>query len=701
MTAQANASNPIRVDYRRSWYGTWTNTRTLAVGEMKEGSGNQVGSCILTSWLPSGTAREDGASACPLKVGDFVRVVQMPFGNPWLQDEVVLWTGVVLERSPESSGDETVETWTCGGLGALLSKVDLGRYWGGSTESPMPLMGDLFFTPGGVPNQADDDLQYRLAFDTSAKQWTANQVLRALLDWHLYTLDDDGNKVKRFPRWPDFVVGGFNGDAEKIAGALGYRVRDMSARGTLLDALINLMHPRRGLSFIIEPPNGLIPSAASDPCTIRVLSTATEAITVAIPDVDGGGTIDVPASDLSAFVTLGPAHRRAFMSSDSVPRRLSILGKRAVAIVNLRWSRDTGGVETGQLTRGWPVADDSQSGFELKYNDVWRTWRINPEWDGTLVNGAHSSSLSKSLTTLGTDEAPDPLFGAGGCMGWRSSAGPDIPIQSLTILDHIPMPNGAKDDAGDPVAITDWITAPADSAPDWSKPRMRPRVFIHERSGDTWRELMVSIHLTGPTTIQLGDSQQDRARIRSALQSVTADLVILCAVVEPLPFMVSYEPKTPSADQPGLSVDRVRRCPWAEYVWIPRGTCMDVPKGGTPYIAGSDRVVRDDSGTLRQTLALARPIGELPASATIEDRLSIYPEQTVMVQDNDGNSVSLPGLPRAGTLITHLLPYPNAGTETLIKINHIVTSRTISVREGAYGSRIVCELPQTDVEAML
>lgn len=691
MTAWTNAADPIRVYYRRSWFDPWTLTGTVSVGEMKDGSGNQVGSCPLTSWLPRGSAREEGAQACPLKVGDFVRVVQMPTGGDSAQVWDLLWSGVVLERAEENSGEHTRETWTCGGIGSLFGQIDLSRSWGGSSESIAMLQGDLAFSPGKVDNQVDDDFRFLTNFGSKGRPWTARQVLLALLEWHLYTTDAEGNKAKRYPRWPDFTLTGFGGDEAKLDGALGFKVRDLSARGTLLDALVNILHPRRGLSFIVEPPASAL-SSNSDPCAIRVLSLLSSPMTVTIPDSEGGGSITVPASDLSTGVDASAPSRRAFASGDSIPRRLSLLGKGAVAILNLRWSRDAGGAETGQLTRGWPVADDGQSGFDIKYNDVYRTWHLRPGWDGVLTNGATSDRLARKLVVAGSSGEPDPLFGAEGLTGVRiGTSGPSFAALNARILDQIPMPSAAKDADGNPVKITDWLSSPLGKSLDWTKPKIRPRVLIHERSGNTWRELKVSISITGPTTIQLGDSQQDRARIRSALQSPTADLVVVCALVEPLPFMVSYEPPTPAATDPGIGADRVRRCPWAEYVWIPAGTVLDLPTGGTPLTVGTATVVRDDSALLRQCLALARPLGERPASITVEDRLQLGGAANL---DGYGNTAPLP---KAGTLVTGLVP----AVGRYLPVNYVVASRTRSARPGSYGTRIVCELPQTDVEAML
>jgi hypothetical protein len=694
----------LRLQYRRSWSSPWiTDKGTVEIGKWKRGIGNQVGSLELASFeLPTilggggNAGREEGGALCPLQIGDFIRVVEVvrsvnkagvisfTLTNPL----VVHFTGVLLSRTTTLLGRQkaTSQTnpaldlrrvvWTVGGMGALLGMIDLGRFWGcaGALGDLRVIDGIPQFTPDRARNRASDAVgTFQIGWRARSQKWTALDVLDALLNWHLKNAASSSGGMpalsQRFPTWPAFQIGG-------LTNCLAYEVRDVQAVGQLIDAFVGLAHPRRGCSFVVNPP---VPSAdQTGPCTIRILSLLESAITVTIPASEGGGSIILPASDLpSSTMDVNQPHRSVVLGEETMPRELQLSGKGRFAIINLRWSRDSGGVETGQLTRGWKSADDTATLSDApKYLDVYRTFHLRPAWDGRITTG----ELPSTHSTTGTDDAPDPLYGAGGRNGAMSAAaGTPYPASNVELTDHLPLPSKAKDAGGAVIDLETWLVAPTGSTLDYQSTRLRPQAWAHNRTANTWTRLKVAVAITNGNTITLGNDTSDAVKIRSALSANDIDLVILCAIREAMPFCVSYRPPTPAAGAIPIGASRERSVPWAEYVWIAQDTTLGLTDTGAPVKPAAAVVVRDDTAILQQTLALMRPLGERAATITVSDR------------------INLNTLPEPGSLVTQF----TAGDGIYLPLRYVVTSLEGDPSESGYGHTIQCEIPEIDLKAVL
>lgn len=695
----------LRLQWRRDWHLPWNNDQgTVEIGRWEHGIGAKCGTLQLASYeLPGSTpsienaGREAGFYQCPLKLGDFVRVIEVlrRVSSNGLQtfvfptSPVVHWTGKLMGRSTKHMGRQAsylagppleirrVE-WDVGGLAAMLGNVDLGRFWGcaNANGAVQVIEGRLVFTPDRIRNRANDALtEYQIGSRIKTQPWDARAVIEAMLMWHLFEpsggITSPPSLLPRFPRWPEFQV-------EGLTDALKYEVRDCMATGTLIDPLVALIHPRRGINFQVMPPD---PSdSQTGPCRIRVLSALSTPITITIPATEGGGTITIPASDrASSGVVTNVPNRQLTITGQTMPRKLMVSGKGAVVIANLRWSRDGSGNENGQLGRVWPAADDGATLSDSpKYNDHWRSFQIRPSWDGNLTTG----TLAKSLSTSGSTTTSDPQFGAGGRNGGRSPAGGgSFTGANVTLLDHIPLPGRAKDASGVIVDIESWLANQTGRTLDYQSPCLRPKVWAHDRSASTWTEIKVSCAVTGPTTIQLGNSFSDALKVKAALSGSTSiDLVVLIALVEPLPFCVSYEPMPPATiDDPPIDADRKRDVTWAEYIWIAQDTTLGLNSANAPIKPTNVVMVRDDTAILQQVLALMRPLGERAATIHIRDRLSLN------------------ALPTVGTLITQL----DDGDGNYIPVRYMVTAAEADPNPDNFGSSITCQIPDLDLKAVL
>ena len=687
----------LRLQYRHTWQDPWvTDIGTVAIGKWKKGSGNQVGGCDLASWETPDTTGQNGArealgTPCPLRSGDFARVIEVnraTNGKVTVPDTpVVHWTGYLQGRNFEQLGRQSQEDefqlgydlrrvkWTALGLGGLLAGIDLFRSWGVGSGAGQPkgLMGPLVFTPGRIRNRPSDvATAYQIGFHSKSDPWDARALIEGVMMWHLYEPGSSGPGSPRYPNWPVFQLTG-------LTDMLAYEVRDVMATGNLIDLLVALINPRRGATMVFEEP---LPSdAPSGPVNIRILSMLTNPVTITIPASEGGGTLTLPASNrqIDTLTTSAP-HRRVTVNQETLGRRLTVLGEKgAIAILNLRWSRNGSGVETGQLIRGgsWKPTDDNTTLSESpKFSDIWRTFTINPNWDGTITTG----SLATGANTLGTNDSVHPLYGAGGLSGTRTIGGIFAPA-NVTLLDHLPLPSAAIDPSGNKVDLVTWMGAPTASRLDFLAPPLRPRVWAHDRTSNVWTELQVQIAMTGPCTIQLGSTFQDAYKIKGALSaSNNVDLVILCAVVEPQAFAVSYEPKTPGATDPPIAGDQLRRCPWAEYTWIAADTCVGMTPTKLPVKSPAMVQVRDDTALLQLSLGLMRPRGERSSEIVVMDNLSL-------------NS-----LPEVGSLLTQ---FDVGGDGTYIPVGYVVTSVESDPTPGSFGQKITCALPEIEMEAII
>lgn len=716
MATTLKLARKVRLQWRRTWTETWKDDLgTVDIGDFTDGINNKVGSLIISSTSSSASMREAQSKTltCPLQVGDFVRIIA---GSPTLAAPgsggppnkdgegtpgSVVWTGYVAAKDVDSDGkeidaDKGIDYWidrvrfTCAGLGGLFAGIDLHRYWGQAGAGPFMLSGSLPFSPNREHNHGEITARDVLRYGTATKRWTALSALSALLDWHLYTVDSAGVKTARFPNWPEFKLGAADDELADRIGclrlgnvvkALDWEVRDVQAGGTLLDAMVALLHPRRGLSFSFQVQSQTSDSADKKPIIIAVHSLLSEAKTIVIPSSEGGGSVVIPPSSAQRTVDTQASHRRASFSGDTGPRRLTMLGQRCVCVMGLRWKPD----DSGPLVRGWAAADDASTETDIEHSDVFRLFRINPAWDGSISNGtATVGNLARSGAVSGPNDA---IFGTGGLTGVRVVGSGAFPAGNVTLTDTLPIPSRAKDNGGTGTSygLEAWLADPTDKALDYSAPRIRPMAFVHIPSSNTWTELAVSITVTGPASVQLGDSWRDRARIRSALSATGAELVVVLGVIEPVPFAVSYEPPAGTA----VLSDRARRLRWAEYVWIAQDTPLAVKVDKTVVKPASDVVARDDSALLVQALAMARPLGERSASCTLIDRGEILSRAPTIADD----------LPSPGMLLTAVKYGPNSPDES--PIGYIVTSRTRSAERGRYGTTITCELPDINMEAIL
>lgn len=672
---QTAISKQFRIQYRRLWTGTWTDdVGTVAINPWTRSCGNRTGGFTLISRTTAYRNREADATACPLDAGYFVRIVERPRrqgdgGNRtdrihmtgWVRDKTVTPMGASNGAAGSATLGSRIDRveWNCLGLSGLLAQIDLGRYWCGLGDNVEHSIGMLGIPTFGADRRPDRD--HRLAGNVlygrrGADKWTLFKLLEALLQWHLGQAGGAGSW--RYPHWPEFRLSG-------LTDALDWPVEDVHLTGKLSDAITAIANPRRGLTWRIDEPNDLS-VAYKGHVNLRIMSTLQEPITVTLPG--GAGTKVLPASTSLVHLSATEPHTRLQFGSSTVPRRLTYRGRRRVAIVNLRWSRDSGGVENGALARTWLAADDGQAGDpQPKYGRVFRSFTLRPGWTGGVL-GTAAGSLAGTPEVAGSTGSPNPIHGAGGLTG-TLTAGGSFPDLAAKILDQIPMPASATNAAKAIVPISDWLSGTTGVVLDDAAEPLRPQVFVHHRAGaGSWQKLNVSVSVTDQRTVQIGSGPKDAAFIAGSLSAVTDDLVVLLAVESPYALAVSHEPVIdPDGRQIGADVQRT--ADWCEAISILGGTVLGLDASGAPIAAPSLLSVRDDTGSLRSILMLARPYGERSADATWEDRLNVSnsPEAGGLVVNCARLTESTTVYESIGYIVTAVTCHPSMGTVATIE----------------------------------
>ena len=685
-------SSRLTIQWRRSWMDPWTwDLGTVAIGPFSIGGGNTIGACTLISLDTAAGNREAGAMKCPLQQGYFVRVVSKDrlisdsatlgrkrgdpvqvFASYWLAESSIEALGgqasnnaTAGQRLAESRVEQV--TWSGIGLLGLLGQIDLHRFWAGCGSDYFTA---VLGTPAWSLNRRNDRSARPPGLNclygkVGAGAWTADVMLAEALRWHLYDVDQGGNLKKRFPHWPDFVL-------SNCTQALSFPVEDVHASGTLLDLVLGLIHPRRGTICTADIPQD--PNAAVN---LRIDSLLRNPITVPLPD---STTMTLPASNYGyAVLKATDPHTSLNWGPQPPPRRLTLLGRRSVAIVSLRWSLDSLSNENGALTRGWLAADDSHAGsIDVQYDHVFRRFRLRPGWTGDAT-GTTQISLTGMHARSGSN---DPIHGeqgmTGQILGGSTSTFPEL---SLEFIDQIPCPALAIA-TGTSVQhpLKDWLSATTGIILDKTAEMMRPMAFIHHRGANAWERVDTQISFPDPRTVVLGSGPSDARALKSRMSRDSDDLVITCAVALPYPLAVSYEPKINPSKQL-LSADRVRRIDWAERIVVRQGTVMGLDLDQKPVASTVDRTVRDDVGTLRAMLALMRPAGERAASAVFTDRLNLRADL------NPGQLIQQVELPRMDNYD--------------VDINYVITEVQYDPSLENYGTQVTIELPAVDLEAML
>ena len=678
--------NPnYRLQYRKLWSDPWkwdTGTACVA-GPWETAGGNKTGSATFLSYDTEAHNREVGAAVCPLRRNWFVRICGRTRLSNGTDPEKVYWTGYLAEEDRTQMGGQPESTlaagarrsritavqWTALGLGGLLANVDLHRVWRGCGAASAGIRSLESLVRFGYEKRPDDENRggKRILYGRrSAGVHSLWNLIVALLDWHLYEPNGSGAKIARFPHWPAFEIGG-------LTAALEWPIRDVVMGGNILEALAGILHPRRGLFFVAEPPI----TAASGPVTLMVQTFAQTPVSISLP---GGGTQEIPANTQRTELVVDVPHRSLQWAPPPSPRRLTLHGHRDVRIVSLRWSR-TGGTEDGALARRWDTADDSKAGdTHIDYTHVYRTWSIRQEWDGT-VKGTTTTTLPHRLTTRGSAGAPDPVNGAGGLDGGQTTSGSDpFPEFGLEFLSQIPMPSQATNVSAEVKPISEWLSAGSVTLDEHSPP-LRPMAFVHHRGADTWQRLNVEISFPDARTVRLGSGPKDAAKIKAALSLADDDLVLTCAVLMPSALAVSYIPDVAAAADVQISADRAHTVSWAERIVVQAGTVFGLVAGAAPTAPTVDRVVRDDTGLLRSTLLLQRLGGERSAGAVFTDFAEV--------------NASL----KPGQMVTQAsVPGPSG---TYISIGYLITSIRCDPADGSQPKTIAqIDTAQIDLEAI-
>lgn len=645
-------------------FSTWTTQTTVRCNECSEGAGQIVGAASLVRFI--GVVREPGATGSPAAqtpltglVGKWVRVLIEESGGSITiatVDYNALWYGIIdAERLVDTGGGTGHQSLVCSGIAAHLSRTALTNGWteaigsGGSTVADYILRVPTFNAPDGggrsTPDYTIDGVSCRVFDYFSGNKWTAFQILETLLASH--------------GRWDD-PAGAFAGGLTWAISAgtlLDWEAQTIDINGmSMLDAINALVSPRRGLTWRL--------TVSGSTATINVRSISASAITV-------GSTTLPAATDTATPDLTGLWIQNVELTEDQSATYdvINVIGARPWVGVSLAYDPANATAEAKSLIAGWASADGTTWATNAgpTTDAVWRTFKINPEWDGRNY-GSSTYGLRQNLTISGSDFT--------GVRAYDSAV--DFPPGVMKLEGELPCSAGlGTDKAG---------------------PRQECMVFWKPKGSSTWYDLQAdrarwsrsvtvedyppAVHLGSPSRVKAGSEQQ----VNKFVLETSGVLVVTLGMREPDPLIVSWTRSSASWPRTNPRTLAVHM-PNAEQWVMLQGTVTGISGGGsegaTLATQASESVIRTDVPLMQSWLAFLQAYFGEPSRA-------LRWTDVGAIDHAYGSGASSPGaLVTTATLGT--------GSST---INATVTRRTWRLEESGYGTIYDTDRIVPDIEAI-
>jgi hypothetical protein len=644
----ATASRTVKghVVQTSSDFSTWTTQARIRCDECSEGAGQIVGHASLSAYI--GTGRIPGATGAPATmalitglVGKWVRVLIEESGGSITVgslDYNPLWHGIIdAERLNDQGGGLGSQEWMCSGLEADLARRCVMDGWIEVTKGDgTKLAGHYnrappFNDPRGYSGAST--ATYSLDGGPAIKlpalggaDLTAKELLQNVLSTHADWWDPATNTWTTMVTW------------SLTAGTLlDYKAPTIEPQGqTVLDILNFCANPRRGLTWR--------KTVSGTTCTITILSTAAVAIgsLAAATDTSTPDLTSIWSSDVSLTE-----------DQSATFDRIDIAGGKVWTGLSMAYDPANGTAQRQSLIQGWTAGEETawSAGTGTINDKVWRTFTVNPKWDGrTYADDAKGMPNGFSLT--GSDYTGTRTFTA------LSTAG--IPTALVDATTALPCGEGFTND----------LTGPRQDALAFWKAKGSSVWVDLQSSPDVGRQISVdgppisvSVGSAHHSTTDLDKSQQLQNKMNLETSGV---LVVTVGVIEANPLRVSWTRSSGSWPR-GIPRTLLVSMPTCEY-WQVIGSTVTGVSGGS-LTTTANLVMRNDLPKMQAALEFCRAYYAEPARAlSWTDRGSI--------EYAYGS-----GAPAPGALVTTATLGTGATT-----INAIITRRTWRLSEESYGT---------------
>ncbi len=582
-------------------FSAWTTQATIRCTECSEGAGQIVGTASLLRYI--GTVREPGvhtapASQTPLTgiVGLWVRVLIEEVGGAVTINSVdyaVLWYGIVdAERIVDMAGGDGIQSWTCAGLAAHLTRVGAMEAWCDAVDytgaySAFPTLVAPTFNDKdsqGIRSDARtasiDGVTCKI-FDAfgatawnAATAWTAKEALEAILSAN--------------GRWRSPTGTTFSGGLTFVLSAgtlLDWTLPTLDINGMTVADMVNaVISPRRGLSWRL--------TVSGSTATINVRSISASAITV--------GATTLPAATDTATPTLTDRFIQdveLLEDQTGTYDHIRVVGCRPWVGITIGYDPAGPPAEVGSLQKAWTTTQETawNSAAGPTTDSVWRSFRLGLKWAGDTFDNAGASGLRQALTLSSGDYTGARTFSS-------TAFGP---TSLLTLETKLPCSVGfGTDKAG---------------------PRQECMAFWMPSGQTTWYDLQAESAITSrsisieecPAVIHLGHADRSANKSDSQQQvnkyniSTAGKLAITIGMREIDPLVVSWTRSSgswPRTNPRTLTV----QMPQAEQWYIVAGTVTGVSAGALTK-QSSSQTIRDDTPLMNSWLAFLRAYFGEPA----------------------------------------------------------------------------------------
>lgn len=523
----------------------WVEVPDLECVQIAEGGTQAVGQGAFT--LRYGTKGFGGTvEEIPYEdlKGQYVRVVHEAL------TDVILWHGVLESESfapasPASAARGEVAISARHILGLLdqffpVRAIEAGGETDQMTIGPFPP-----FNEGGIGNMsaADDAVLGVRLFDRgdSAEPWTAYHAIRTLLK--LAATDFRIGYATTLPG-PIWTIESDN---------LSWTLPEIAPHGKSVAEVINLIaNPQRGLFCRLK-------SVADDTLTLEVVSTGAVAVTI-------GDTTLPAATPVALSLDDDPTLQTEVSASPAAYDCVYAFGDRPYLGITLWYLRDDEAdpQTCPLLPDGWDP--DDQPTPTAEDDRVWRSFRLNPDWNGTSYDSVFSGLPNRI-------EAEDAL--PDGLIDWGDTA----MIAPAELTTDTPAGKG-------------WVWDPAGQRQDG--------LVVIGNTGYGWRLLKMKF-VCKKDRVLFGADRKDAHLLRALLASSENTLLLTCGIRAWSPLCCAAIPGTYVRERPTvLSIDRKDLGYWAI---MPK--CVTGVTAGVLDVVTLGQVIRDDTADLQRFAAQA------------------------------------------------------------------------------------------------
>lgn len=646
-------------------FTTWATRAHMDAPSVTEGAGQIIGSATLVYKI--GTIRQPGASGAPAAVtpitgmvGQYVRVLIEDLAGSVTIGSVnyaTIWYGIVDAQSIEDMGTGMgIQTFVCSGLAAVLARLSMSQ---GFCEVTQANGFAGLSLPHRHPSFNDSENTSGAGIGTWEINGSAPFKIVTISTERLTAKDVIINILAAQGKWFDPADSTFVGDIDWALAdnsLLGFACPTLDPNGmTPLDAINAIVNPRRGLTWRL--------TVSGTTATINAMSTS--AVTIG----------DLPAATATVEPDLTEIFTDAvsiFTDEAAVFDRIDVVGGDVWTGMTLAYDPNNSNIYDNALVKGWTSTEETAwaNGSGAVNDKVWRTFKLNPRWNGTTYDQG-ASGIGNALTLSGSD-----YTGARSTTGFDAADG--IPSQYLKLTSTLPVAEGFP------------------TAADTKSKRQDALSFAQLNATATWRDcnsersFARSLHFEGrPFSVSFGDAhpsvsdllQSQQVQNVAAIGGAASKLLVTCGVIEYNPIRVSWT-RDPAEWPRGTPRTLSLWMPEAVLHRIAAGTVKGVTAGALVLVA-NEIIVRDDRAELTEALDFLRAYYSVPA-------VTVSWVRRGYIDYEYGTGHASPGV-----LVTAV----DVGIGT-VSVNAVVNRRVWTLTQDGYGTSYTTERVIPDIKSI-